>query len=93
MDRVYFNFTDFGYKGWLPITQLEMQMLWDGSEDIMREHEIASIMMMMDITRCRLKKQARSGAINPEWVTTAVMLWALGGRLGQPLPDYWHEDQ
>lgn len=86
MDQlIWFDFSTFGYAGWLPVTQLELEILWTGSESMM-EHEPEVVAGMMAITGGRLRREAREGRVTPEWVSTACMLMAMRGRLGLPLP-------
>lgn len=86
---VYFDFTRLGYPHWIPVTQTELEILWEGSHNIIAEHDAISIQVMLEITRRRLRREARrQGWVSPEWVTTAVMTQAIGGQLGEDLLPY-----
>lgn len=87
-EHVWFNFEDLDYPHWLPVSQLEMQILWDGSHSLVNDHDRQAVLIMMDMTRQRLRRQARRGSVNAEWLSTAVMLTAMAGRLGLPLRPY-----
>lgn len=87
-DHVWFDFTRWGYEGWLPISCHELEILWLGMEDLLQDRSPEAIQAMLACTHSQLRQQARSGRITSEWVTTAAMLMAVEGHQGLPLPPY-----
>lgn len=87
-EPVYFNFGDLGYPGWVPITKLEMRIVWQGAEEMIRDYLEQDVIEMVSRTKLRLLKEAIASQVTPEWFSTALMCTAIEGQVLGKLPDY-----
>ena len=85
---VWFNFGDLGYPEWVPMSRLEMQVIWEGAQDMMASHSPEAIAEAMCITRARLMLAAISGRVDPDWCSRALLCTAIDCYQQGQLPDY-----
>jgi len=85
---VWFNFGDLGYPEWVPVSQTEMSIIWQGAQDMINNHDPAAISEAIAITRSRLLLAALRGDINPEWCSRALLCTAIDCYQSGKMPDY-----
>lgn len=87
LDFAYFNFGDFGYPGWVPVTVLEMRIMWEGSQELIEDTTPNEIERLVEDLKYKLLKQAIYGFIDEDWISRAVMVTAIEGHQGKPLTE------
>ena len=88
MDLAYIRFPEWGCPWYVPITQLEMEILYHGACDMLERHDSEAATMMIRDTVRQLRRQARNpDRIDEEWISTATLLAAMQGHQGQKVPD------
>lgn len=88
---IYWNLESFGYPNWVPVSQLEMDILYRGAKDFHKDHSQEHIRQLIDATRAQLQREADNGIVDPTWVSTAIMVIALSGIAGDKLPEHTWE--
>lgn len=88
LEPVYFNFGDLGHPGWVPVSRLEMRIIWQGVQSMIQQYEREHIEEMLIKTRTRLLIAAMSNQVTPHWFTTALMVTAMSAQLEGKLPEY-----
>jgi len=96
--QIYFDFGELGRPGWEPIHPLELQIIWQGAQDIISaaesdpRRELATLGMIQG-QRQQLLEEALQGRCTDTWVSRALLIAALQGHLLGRLPEYtWDLD-
>jgi hypothetical protein len=88
MRHALIDFENYGYRGYLPVAVVEMQMLLEGAERLIARYSSAAVTEMMDEQHVDLFLQAfGSERVTPQWVSNATLLIAMQGLTGKTLPD------
>ena len=80
-----FNFGDFGYPEWVPVSLLEMQIMWEGSQELITNCDYEHLERMLDELKYTLLKTAIHDQVDEDWISRAVMVTAIEGHMGKPL--------
>lgn len=88
---IYWNLESFGYANWVPVSQIEMDILYRGAWDFHKSHDQQHIRLLIECTRAHLQQEAENGIVDPTWVSTAIMVIALSGIQGDKLPEHTWE--
>jgi hypothetical protein len=88
MKHALIDFENYGYRGYLPVAVVEMQMLLEGAERLIQRYSSAAVAEMIDEQHVNLFLQAfGSERVTPQWVSNATLLIAMQGLTGKTLPD------
>lgn len=80
-----FNFGELGYPGWVPVSYIEMQIMWEGSQELIADAGPNQIEQLVEELKYKLLKQAIYGLVDEDWISHAVMITAIEGHQGKPL--------
>lgn len=87
------DFADYGYPGYLPISQHEMTLLLAGAERLLQAYAPDAVDEMITQQHTQLFLAAfDSHAVTPQWVSNVTLLIALQGLRGKTLPDIRWDD-
>lgn len=93
MRHAYIDFEDYGYRGYLPIAVIEMQMLLEGAERLIDRYQPDAVDEMITEQHTRLFLDAfDTQHVTAQWVSNAALLIALQGLRGKSLPDICFDD-
>jgi len=88
MPHAYIRFPEWGCPWYVPITQLEMEILYHGACDMIDRHDSEATTLMIQDTVRQLRRQARNPArIDEEWISTATLIAAMQGVQIGKVPD------
>jgi hypothetical protein len=86
-DLVLINFGHLGFPEFLPVEQLEMNLVWSAAERIFHTYAPASVEYLLVTTEAGLIDQATSLGITSDWISSATLTIALRGLRGEAIPD------
>lgn len=91
---IWFNFGNFGYPGWCPVTTFEARLMLQGAEDLIENNPKEACERMIYRTRRSLIDAAINTGIDDQWVSQALLMTAMSGLLGHEIPETktWHDD-
>ena len=89
----YIDFEHYGYRGYLPITVIEMKILLAGAEELIDQYGPEAVTEMITDHHTRLFLNVfDTQQVKPQWVSNATLLIALEGLRGKSLPDICFDD-
>ena len=89
---IWFNFGSLGYPSWLPISQLETQLMLAGAEQFVDNNPKEVCDYMLECKRASLMRRAAKGLVSEEWVTESLLVIAMQGLMGYEIPEVLFED-
>ena len=93
LEPVFFNFGELGHPGWTPVTCFEMQLILSGAQSMIDNYDHESVDFMIEKSHNELLHKALNEGITEQWVSQALLLTALRGLRGDPVPEVLHWDQ
>lgn len=86
---VFFRFTELGHPHWVAIEHWEMESLYECALELLELYTDPEELHDLVInTTFDLRIQARTRLIDEDWISTAVMLNAVRGLMGQRLSEW-----
>lgn len=91
MTPLWFNFGEYGYPGWCPVTQFECGIMLAGATRLIEQNPRSAVIDMIERTATDLIDQAARGEVTDHWISQAVLIRAMTGLLGYEIPDVMHD--
>lgn len=92
---IWFNFGNYGYPGWTPVTTFEAKIMLQGAQDLIANNGTEACERMVYRTRRTLIDAATRTGIDEHWVSQALLMTAMTGLLGHEIPEVkmWDDDE
>lgn len=86
-EPVFFNFRSLGHDLWVPVSYLEMRILFRSAELMVENTTRTDLQSVRDLIQQQLIDEAEyMDTVSDEWITRGVLLTAIAGLLGDKLP-------